>query len=168
MTRMQHCYRRLWAALLALALLLAAGCLPAGAAGPADGITANLRVDVSFWETDSESPSLLNDGIDTGREASLIRQSNGTYTLELPIQTVSTVVFTGHLSGLTIGDISYDGEVTGSLDDGTALLTIKNLPSSVLTGSNISRSLLVTCAIEMDMDLLGETARTARMCIAVL
>ena len=145
----------------------AGGGLPAGR-GRRPGRRHHRQVDVSFWETDSESPSLLNDGIDTGREASLIRQSNGTYTLELPIQTVSTVVFTGHLSGLTIGDISYDGEMTGSLDDGTALLTIKNLPSSVLTGSNISRSLLVTCAIEMDMDLLGETARTARMCIAVL
>ena len=69
-----------------------------------------------------------------GREATLIRQSNGTYTLVLPIQTVSTVVFTGHLSGLTIGDIPYDGEVTGSFDDNTAVLTIRNLPSSVLDG----------------------------------
>ncbi len=159
------CYKRLCAAFLALVLLVAGG-LSAGAA--AGGVTATLPVSVTFWEEDSEGYSVVNDGVDDSREATLVRQSNGTYTLQLPIQTVSTVVFTGHLSGLTIGDISYDGEVSGSLDDGSAVLTIRNLPSSVLTGSNVSRSLIVTCAIEMDVDLLGETNRTARMCIAVL
>ncbi len=159
------CYKRLCAAFLALVLLVAGG-LSAGAA--AGGVTATLPVSVSFWEEDSEGYSVVNDGVDDSREATLVRQSNGTYTLQLPIQTVSTVVFTGHLSGLTIGDISYDGDVSGSLDDGSAVLTIRNLPSSVLTGSNVSRSLIVTCAIEMDVDLLGETNRTARMCIAVL
>ncbi len=159
------CYKRLCAAFLALVLLVAGG-LSAGAA--AGGVTATLPVSVTFWEEDSEGYSVVNDGVDDSREATLVRQSNGTYTLQLPIQTVSTVVFAGHLSGLTIGDISYDGEVSGSLDDGSAVLTIRNLPSSVLTGSNVSRSLIVTCAIEMDVDLLGETNRTARMCIAVL
>lgn len=162
------CYKRLCAALLAL-MLAVAGSLGAGAVGAAaGGVTATLPVAVTFWEEDSEGYSVVNDGVDDGREATLVRQSNGTYTLHLPIQTVSTVVFTGHLSGLTIGDISYDGEVSGSLDDGSAVLTIRNLPSSVLTGSNVSRSLVVTCAIEMDVDLLGETTKTARMCIAVL
>ena len=159
------CYKRLCAAFLALVLLVAGG-LSAGAA--AGGVTAALPVSVTFWEEDSEGYSVVNDGVDDSREATLVRQSNGTYTLQLPIQTVSTVVFAGHLSGLTIGDISYDGDVSGSLDDGSAVLTIRNLPSSVLTGSNVSRSLIVTCAIEMDVDLLGETNRTARMCIAVL
>ena len=159
------CYKRLCAAFLALVLLVAGG-LSAGAA--AGGVTATLPVSVTFWEEDSEGYSVVNDGVDDSREATLVRQSNGTYTLQLPIQPVSTVVFAGHLSGLTIGDISYDGEVSGSLDDGSAVLTIRNLPSSVLTGSNVSRSLIVTCAIEMDVDLLGETNRTARMCIAVL
>ncbi len=162
-----HMYKRLCALCLALALLLAGG-VAAGAVGAAAGVTANLPVCVTFWDEDSEGLSVVNDGVDSAREASLVRQSNGTYTLNLPIQTVSTVVFTGHLSGLTIGDIAYDGEVSGSLSDGTAVLTIRNLPSSVLTGSNVSRSLVVTCAIEMDVDLLGETAKTARMCIAVL
>ncbi len=162
------CYKRLCAALLAL-MLAVAGSLVAGAVGAAaGGVTATLPVAVTFWSEDSESYSEVNDGVDDGREATLVRQSNGTYTLHLPIQTVSTVVFTGHLSGLTIGDISYDGEVSGNLDDGSAVLTIRNLPSSVLTGSNVSRSLVVTCAIEMDVDLLGETTKTARMCIAVL
>ena len=159
------CYKRLCAAFLALVLLVAGGLSTGAAAG---GVTATLPVSVTFWEEDSEGYSVVNDGVDDSREATLVRQSNGTYTLQLPIQTVSTVVFTGHLSGLTIGDISYDGEVSGSLDDGSAVLTIRNLPSSVLTGSNVSRSLIVTCAIEMDVDLLGETNRTARMCIAVL
>lgn len=161
------CRKRLWAALLALAVVLSCG-LSAAAASPAGSVTATLPVAVSFWEQDTENPSVVNDGIDANRDATLIRQSNGTYTLQLPIQTVSTVVFNGHLIGLTIGDISYDGEVSGSLEDGTAVLTIKNLPSSVLTGSNISRSLLVTCVIEMDVDLLGETTKTARMCVTVL
>lgn len=161
------CHKRLWAAVLALAALVA-WALPAAAAGPAAGVTATLPVSVSFWEEDSETLSVVNDGIDSSRSATLVRQSNGTYTLQLPIQNVSTVVFNGHLSGLTIGDISYDGELSGSLEDGTAVLTIKNLPSSVLTGSSVSRSLLVTCVIEMDVDLLGETTKTARMCVAVL
>lgn len=160
-----HCYKRLCAVLLALVLLVTGSLAARAAAG---GVTATLPVSVTFWEEDSEGYSVVNDGVDAGREATLVRQSNGTYTLQLPIQTVSTVVFTGHLSGLTIGDISYEGDVSGSLDDGSAVLTIRNLPSSVLTGSNVSRSLVVTCAIEMDVDLLGETTKTARMCIAVL
>ena len=160
------CRKRLWAALLALAALLA-WALPAGAAGAASGVTASTPVSVTFWEEDTENPSAVNDGVDSSRSATLVRQSNGTYTLQLPIQNVSTVVFNGHLSGLTIGDISYDGQLSGSLEDGTAVLTIKNLPSSVLTGSSVSRSLLVTCSIEMDVDLLGETTKTARMCVAV-
>ncbi len=164
MTYTRFC-KRLWAALTAL---LALGGIAAAAAGPAGGVTATLSVSVSFWEEDSDTPSVANNGVDTAREALLIRQSNGTYTLQLPIQTISTVGFRGHLSGLTIGDISYQGEITGSLDDGTAVLTIRNLPSSVLTGSNISRSLLVSCSIEMDLSLLGEMSPTARMCIAVL
>ena len=160
------CHKRLWAAVLALAALVA-WALPAAAAGPAAGVTATLPVSVSFWEEDSETLSVVNDGIDSSRGATLVRQSNGTYTLQLPIQNVSTVVFSGHLAGLTIGDISYDGVMSGSLDEGTALLTIKNLPSSVLTGSSPSRSLLVDCVIDLDVELLGQTTRTARMCVAV-
>ena len=160
------CHKRLWAALLALAVVLSCG-LSAAAASPAGSVTATLPVAVSFWEQDTENPSVVNDGIDANRDATLIRQSNGTYTLQLPIQNVSTVVFSGHLAGLTIGDISYDGVMSGSLDEGTALLTIKNLPSSVLTGSSPSRSLLVDCVIDLDVELLGQTTRTARMCVAV-
>ena len=45
------------------------------------------------------------------------------------------------------------------------MLTIKNLPASVLTGSDVNRSITVTCNIQMDMSLLGELNTTARMCI---
>ena len=86
------CHKRLWAAVLALAALVA-WALPAAAAGPAAGVTATLPVSVSFWEEDSETLSVVNDGIDSSRSATLVRQSNGTYTLQLPIQNVSTVVF---------------------------------------------------------------------------
>ena len=43
--------------------------------------------------------------------------------------------------------------------------SIKNLPASVLTGSDVNKSLTVTCNIQMDLSLLGEINTTARMCI---
>ena len=36
---------------------------------------------------------------------------------------------------------------------------------SVLTGSDVNKSLTVTCNIQMDLSLLGEINTTARMCI---
>ena len=139
-------------------LLLCTLALSAGAA-------SKLRVGVKFWKTGSDKESMANSGIDTSREASLTRQSNGTYTLTLPIQQVSKMGVTGSLSGLTIGDVTYDGTLTGDFEKGTAVLTIKNLPASVLTGSDVNRSITVTCNIQMDMSLLGELNTTARMCI---
>ena len=108
---------------------------------------------------------MANSGIDTSREASLTRQSNGTYTLTLPIQQVSKMGVTGYLTGLTIGDVTYDGTLSGSFDDDTALLTIKNLPASVLTGSDAGKALAVTCNLDMDVKLLGEITTPARLCI---
>ena len=81
------------------------------------------------------------------------------------------------LKSLDIGYFFYTGRyvdaVAKVLDP--ALKTIIHIPSvnsreslQDKTGSNVSRSLVVTCAIEMDVDLLGETTKTARMCIAVL
>ena len=55
-------------------LLLCTLALSAGAA-------SKLRVGVKFWKTGSDKESMANSGIDTSREASLTRQSNGTYTL---------------------------------------------------------------------------------------
>ena len=129
-------------------LLLCTLALSAGAA-------SKLRVGVKFWKTGSDKASMANSGIDTSREASLTRQSNGTYTLTLPIQQVSKMGVTGYLTGLTIGDVTKD----------TGVLTIKNLPASVLTGSDVNKALTVTCNIQMDLSLLGEINTSARMCI---
>ena len=126
---------------------------------------ANTPVGVKFWKENSDKESMANSGIDSDREATLARQSNGTYTLTLPIQQVSKMGVTGYLTGLTIGDVNYTGAVTGEMSKGTGVLTIKNLPASVLTGSDVNKSVLVTCNIQMDLQVLGEINTSARMCI---
>jgi hypothetical protein len=126
---------------------------------------ANTPVGVKFWKENSDKESMANSGIDSDREATLARQSNGTYTLTLPIQQVSKMGVTGYLTGLTIGDVTYNGTVTGDVTKDTGVLTIKNLPASVLTGSDVNKALTVTCNIQMDLSLLGEINTSARMCI---
>ena len=127
--------------------------------------SANTSVGVKFWKEKSDKESMANSGIDTDRDASLTRQSNGTYTLTLPIRQVSKMGVTGYLTGLTIGDVTYTGAVTGEVSKGTSVLTIKNLPASVLTGDDVNKSLTVTCNIQMDLSVLGEINTSARMCI---
>lgn len=126
---------------------------------------ANTPVGVKFWKEKSDKESMANSGIDSDREATLTRQSNGTYTLTLPVKQVSKMGVSGSMTGLTIGDMTYDGVSSGDFEKGTAVLTIKNLPASVLTGSDVNKSLLVTCNIQMDVSILGEINTTARMCI---
>ncbi|MCI6944177.1 MAG: pilin [Faecalibacterium sp.] len=126
---------------------------------------ASLNVGVKFWKERSDKESMANSGIDTDRDASLTRQSNGTYTLTLPIRQVSKMGVTGYLTGLTIGDVTYTGTVSGDVAKGTGVLTIKNLPASVLTGDDVNKSLTVTCNIQMDLSVLGEINTSARMCI---
>ena len=126
---------------------------------------ANTPVGVKFWKEKSDKESMANSGIDSDREATLARQSNGTYTLTLPIRQVSKMGVTGYLTGLTIGDVNYTGAVTGEVSKGTGVLTIKNLPASVLTGDDVNKSLTVTCNIQMDLSVLGEINTSARMCI---
>ena len=126
---------------------------------------SSTKVGVKFWKEKSDKESMANTGIDSGRDASITRQSNGTYTLTLPIQQVSKMGVTGYLSGLTIGDVTYSGTVSGDVSKGTAVLTIKNLPASILTGSDANKALTVTCNIQMDLSVLGEINTTARMCI---
>ena len=126
---------------------------------------ANTPVGVKFWKEKSDKESMANSGIDSDREATLTRQSNGTYTLTLPIQQVSKMGVTGYLSGLTIGDVTYTGTVSGDVAKGTGVLTIKNMPASVLTGSDVNKALTVTCNIQMDLSVLGEINTSARMCI---
>ena len=149
--------KRSGAALLSLVLL----CVLAMGAGAASSQT----VGVKFWKEKSDKESMANSGIDSDREATLTRQSNGTYTLTLPVKQVTKLNVTGYLTGLTIGDVTYTGTLTGEIEKGTGILTIKNLPASALTGSDVNKSLTVTCNIQMDLSLLGEINTTARMCI---
>ena len=149
--------KRISAALLSVLLL----CMFTFSAGAA----SSLNVGIKFWKERSDKESMANNGIDSDRDASIIRQSNGTYTLTLPIKQVSKMGVTGYLSGLTIGDVTYDGTLSGSFDDDTALLTIKNLPASVLTGNDAGKALAVACNLDMDVNLLGEITTPARLCI---
>ena len=117
---------------------------------------ANTPVGVKFWKENSDKESMANSGIDSDREATLARQSNGTYTLMLPVKQVTKLNVTGCLTGLTIGDVTYTGTLTGEIEKGNGILTIKNLPASVLTGSDVNKALTVTCNIQMDLSLLGD------------
>ena len=154
---MTNTYKRVSAALLSVLLL----CMFTFGASAA----SSLNVGIKFWKERSDKESMANSGIDSDRTATLTRQANGTYTLTLPIKQVSKLGVTGYLSGLTIGDVTYDGTLTGDFNKATAVLTIKNLPASVLTGSDVNRSVLVTCNIQMDLQVLGEINTSARMCI---
>ena len=154
---MKNTFKRSGAALISLVLLLVLA-VSAGAA-------SSQNVGVKFWKERSDKESMANSGIDSDRTATLTRQTNGTYTLTLPVMQVSKLGVTGYLSGLTIGDVTYDGTLTGDFNKATAVLTIKNLPASVLTGSDVNKSVLVTCNIQMDLQVLGEINTSARMCI---
>ena len=156
---MTNTYKRVSAALLSVLLL----CMFTFGASAA----SSLNVGIKFWKERSDKESMANSGIDSDREAILTRQSNGTYTLTLPIQQVSKMGVTGYLTGLTIGDVTYNGTVTGDVTKDTGVLTIKNLPASVLTGSDSSKALAVTCSIKMDTILLGDISTSAKMSIWV-
>ena len=154
---MTNTYKRVSAALLSVLLL----CMFTFGASAA----SSLNVGIKFWKERSDKESMANSGIDSNRTATLTRQANGTFTLTLPVMQVSKLGVTGYLSGLTIGDVTYDGTLTGDFNKATAVLTIKNLPASVLTGSDVNKSVLVTCNIQMDLQVLGEINTSARMCI---
>ena len=144
---MKNTFKRSGAALISLVLLLVLA-VSAGAA-------SSQNVGVKFWKERSDKESMANSGIDSNRTATLTR----------PVMQVSKLGVTGYLSGLTIGDVTYDGTLTGDFNKATAVLTIKNLPASVLTGSDVNKSVLVTCNIQMDLQVLGEINTSARMCI---
>ena len=144
---MKNTFKRSGAALISLVLLLVLA-VSAGAA-------SSQNVGVKFWKERSDKESMANSGIDSDRTATLTRQANGTYTLTLPVMQVSKLGVTGYLSGLTIGDVTYDGTLTGDFNKATA----------VLTGSDVNKSVLVTCNIQMDLQVLGEINTSARMCI---
>ena len=154
---MTNIYKRVSAALLSVLLL----CMFTFGASAA----SSLNVGIKFWKEKSDKESMANTGIDASRDVTLTRQSNGTYTLTLPVKQVTKLNVTGYLTGLTIGDVTYTGTLTGEIEKGNGILTIKNLPASVLTGSDVNKALTVTCNIQMDLSVLGEINTTARMCI---
>lgn len=124
-------------------------------------------VGVTFWKDKADKESTANEAIDSAREATLTRSANGTFTLELPIKQITKVGVNGHLIGLTIGDVAYDGTVSGDIAGGAGVLTIKNLPASVLTGSSAANALLVTCNMQMDVEFLGCLSTLARISVWV-
>ena len=144
---MTNTYKRVSAALLSVLLL----CMFTFGASAA----SSLNVGIKFWKERSDKESMANTGIDASRDV----------TLTLPIQQVSKMGVTGYLSGLTIGDVTYTGTISGDVAKGTGVLTIKNMPASVLTGSDVNKALTVTCNIQMDLSVLGEINTSARMCI---
>ena len=73
----------------------------------------------------------------------------------------------GSFTGIRIGEVNYEGTLSGELSNGTAVLTLKNLPASVLTGSDSNQALAVTCSIKMDTILLGDITTSARMSVWV-
>ncbi len=128
------------------------------------GAASSQNVGVKFWKERSDKESMANSGIDSNRTATLTRQANGTYTLTLPIQQVSKMGVTGYLSGLTIGDVTYNGTVTGDFQGhrrahhqeparlGADRQRCEQVPPRDLQHSD-------------GPELLGEINTSARMCI---
>ena len=148
--------RRTGAVLVSLLLLLTLAVSASAAA-------VKMTVGVRFWRESGDKESMADSAVDT----TLTRQPNGTFTLELPVKQLSSMNMTGRLTGIAIGEVSYDGTLSGDLSDGTAVLTLKNLPASVLTGSDSNKSLAVTCNIKMDTILLGDITTSAKMSVWV-
>ena len=156
---LKHTGRRTGAVLVSLLLLLTLAVSASAAA-------VKMTVGVRFWRESGDKESMADSAVDTTREATLSRQPNGTFTLELPVKQLSSMNMTGRLTGIAIGEVNYDGTL-GDLSDGTAVLTLKNLPASVLTGSDSNKALAVTCSIKMDTILLGDISTSAKMSIWV-
>ena len=144
--------RRTGAVLVSLLLLLTLAVSASAAA-------VKMTVGVRFWRESGDKESMADSAVDTTREATL--------TLELPVKQLSSMNMTGRLTGIAIGEVNYDGTLSGDLSDGTAVLTLKNLPASVLTGSDSNKALAVTCSIKMDTILLGDISTSAKMSIWV-
>ena len=157
---LKHLSRRAGAALVSLLLLLTLAVSASAAA-------VKMSVGVRFWRETGDKESMADSAVDTAREATLTRQPNGTFTLELPVKQISSMNMTGSLTGISIGEVNYEGTLSGELSNGTAVLTLKNLPASVLTGSDPSKALAVTCSIKMDTILLGDITTSAKMSIWV-
>ena len=100
---MTNTYKRVSAALLSVLLL----CMFTFSASAA----SSLNVGIKFWKERSDKESMANTGIDASRDVTLTRQSNGTYTLTLPIQQVSK------MGALTVTcNIQMDLSVLGEIN----------------------------------------------------
>ena len=150
MISLKHLNRRAGAVLVSLLLLLTLAVSASAAA-------VKMSVGVRFWRETGDKESMADSAVDTAREA----------TLELPVKQISSMNMTGSLTGIRIGEVNYEGTLSGELSNGTAVLTLKNLPASVLTGSDSNQALAVTCSIKMDTVLLGDITTSARMSVWV-
>ena len=97
---MKTAWKRTAVGFVSVVLLCVLALVPAASAATA------LDVGVTFWKEKAEQTSMADDGVDHDRTATLTRQPNGTFTLELPVKKLSKVNMTGRLTGLTIGDVS--------------------------------------------------------------
>ena len=125
-------------------------------------------VSVAFYKETTDEASMANEGVDTDRQATLTEEEGGTYTLTLPIKMVSKMSSTGYLSGLSINGTAYEASVSGDVANGTGVLTVVGLPSTVKVADGTADSAIaVTCEITMDMGILGQhpVSSDARMCI---
>mgnify|MGYP000165733264 CR=1 FL=1 len=126
MISLKHLNRRAGAVLVSLLLLLTLAVSASAAA-------VKMSVGVRFWRESGDKESMADSSVDTTREATLTRQPNGTFTLELPVKQLSSMNMTGRLTGIAIGEVNYDGTLSGDLSDGTAV-TLKIEDDSTVVG----------------------------------
>ena len=96
MISLKHLNRRAGAVLVSLLLLLTLAVSASAAA-------VKMTVGVRFWRESGDKESMADSAVDTTREATLTRQPNGTFTLELPVKQLSSMNMTGCLTGIAIG-----------------------------------------------------------------
>ena len=84
MISLKHLNRRAGAVLVSLLLLLTLAVSASAAA-------VKMSVGVRFWRETGDKESMADSAVDTAREATLTRQPNGTFTLELPVKQISSM-----------------------------------------------------------------------------
>ena len=100
--------RRTGAVLVSLLLLLTLAVSASAAA-------VKMTVGVRFWRESGDKESMADSAVDTTREATLTRQPNGTFTLELPVKQLSSMNMTGRLTGIAIGEGRTPQEVVADM-----------------------------------------------------
>ena len=105
---LKHMGRRTGAVLVSLLLLLTLAVSASAAA-------VKMTVGVRFWRESGDKESMADSAVDTAREATLTRQPNGTFTLELPVKQLSSMNMTGRLTGIAIGEGRTPQEVIADM-----------------------------------------------------